>query len=683
MQPYFPDVTVVSYDTENHGWAQLHVGIGQGSNFVVVNSSGAVAKTPLSYPGPTLTAVAPDTAPTRGGTAMTLTGSDFGLDPSVTFTCDSTFYGAVTSSATNSLVVSSPQGQGEGCDVRVEACGDVSMPSSCLSSEAFRFNFSAPRLYYHANAETSESYAATCFAREGDDAETCVAAHCTDACGLGTEGGARIELRGDNFGRDPPSVFFGNEASPSVAQPDDDNLKHEVVYAEVPPGAGTVSLRVAAGGASSNAVPFRYDAPVVESVSPNAPVSGTASSTWVGGGESIEIYGSNFGASAAAAGDVRVYVGGLNCTALPSGIILAFQEDGTKTHSERDDAERGARRPRGRARAGTSETDIWQYNNGNPFLRCFAPLLPVGPASLEVSVAGRNGSYPASAELIAATCPDGYYGQRAGEAFTDETGACEELCGATCANASTTTRGCAEITPRAEYCLPCPAGSTCDTHAYGYVVEPYALEGYYRLDLRDDNEISCGEYREHRPEFCYAFEPCSPSEACTGDNRCERGYTHTMCARCCSYDEGKVDGQKNPECWGNDGEQLLFHRAYGRCVPCPKNLWLLVGIVASLAVVGGAGGWFLKKKKVNLSIVSIGVDYFQILSIFASTNVAWPPSLQHVYHAFSLFSFNLLNIFPPECSVSVAYETQWVGVMYTPRPGGDLRAFSQRGHGRF
>ena len=114
-------------------------------------------------------------------------------------------------------------------------------------------------------------------------------------------------------------------------------------------------------------------------------------------------------------------------------------------------------------------------------------------------------------------------------------------------------------------------------------------------------------------------------------------------------------------------DQLHRPSASASC-STPNTTSPMPRITASVcsALCFAAFAYQLHKKNVSIAIVSIGVDYFQILSIFASTNVAWPSTLQRVYAALSLFSFNLLNIFPPECSVAVEYETQWFGVMPWP-----------------
>ena len=66
-------------------------------------------------------------------------------------------------------------------------------------------------------------------------------------------------------------------------------------------------------------------------------------------------------------------------------------------------------------------------------------------------------------------------------------------------------------------------GSTCADHTSLYPVEPIADPGYWRLTLNgDEPECTDLEYRTHRAK-CWSFAPCSPSDACEGDNVCKKG----------------------------------------------------------------------------------------------------------------------------------------------------------------
>jgi hypothetical protein len=198
-----------------------------------------------------------------------------------------------------------------------------------------------------------------------------------------------------------------------------------------------------------------------------------------------------------------------------------------------------------------------------------------------------------------------------------------------------------------------------------------AIQGYWRSALKSGNENSdgiftCPHKRSHRA-YCWDFSPCLPGEACEGDNVCKKGYTEDKCAHCCDWNFAKLeDGSKNPNCFDDvTGEQFLYHRIYGKCEECPDNIgWILFGTFLAL-IFFGLVGRRLQRKKVDLAIFSIGVDYFQVLAIFASTEVEWPNSVQMIFRYMSLFNFSI-NITPPECVFEVSYRTKWFWIQWFP-----------------
>ena len=123
------------------------------------------------------------------------------------------------------------------------------------------------------------------------------------------------------------------------------------------------------------------------------------------------------------------------------------------------------------------------------------------------------------------------------------------------------------------------------------------------------------------------------------------------------YDDNGKRDSKNEDCWKEDSNgdmtiELVYFRQYGQCQKCPDNiLYLLAAFVAAFAVAAFIG-WQLHKKKVDLGIVSIGIDYFQVLAIFANTEITWPWSIQIAFNWLSIFNFSL-NLTPPECAFEV------------------------------
>lgn len=113
--------------------------------------------------------------------------------------------------------------------------------------------------------------------------------------------------------------------------------------------------------------------------------------------------------------------------------------------------------------------------------------------------------------------------------------------------------------------------------------------------------------------------PCEPKSSCTGDNTCLEGYAGIRCGEC-------ADG---------------YYRLSGRCTECPDNPWLIVVGMLVTAVTLATSGYYLNRKHVNLSFMSIGIDYVQILAMFAQSHVGWPASVRWIFNILSVFNFNL------------------------------------------
>jgi hypothetical protein len=115
----------------------------------------------------------------------------------------------------------------------------------------------------------------------------------------------------------------------------------------------------------------------------------------------------------------------------------------------------------------------------------------------------------------------------------------------------------------------------------------------------------------------------------------------------------------------DDGTQLLYHRLYGKCEKCPDNVIYLLIAAGVAIIIAGVVGYRMHQKKVDLGIFSIGVDYFQVLAIFASTEVEWPQSVTTVFQYMSLFNFSI-NLTPPECAFEVSYRVKWMVIEWFP-----------------
>ena len=150
---------------------------------------------------------------------------------------------------------------------------------------------------------------------------------------------------------------------------------------------------------------------------------------------------------------------------------------------------------------------------------------------------------------------------------------------------------------------------------------------------------------------------------CLAENTCAEGYTGLRCATCCDVSHQKLEGgADNPECVHLSD---YYYRHGGECEPCPGDTTLTWALMATAALCFAAFAYQLHKKNVSIAIVSIGVDYFQVLSIFADTKADWPASIELVYDYMSFFSFNL-NVAKPECTISLTYDEKWFFVETVP-----------------
>jgi hypothetical protein len=221
-----------------------------------------------------------------------------------------------------------------------------------------------------------------------------------------------------------------------------------------------------------------------------------------------------------------------------------------------------------------------------------------------------------------------------------------------------------------ETCLPCMTGAVCAGFDESRIVPgtqseidggshtyPRPIAGWYNLNSSDAYTTALGftdgmgsicpdSFRVPGRDVCVA--PCEPVEACLADNYCASGYTSKPPMwRCSSCDKG-------------------FYKRGTECVRCPDSPYALVIGFTLLVVFGGALAYWLNKRNVNLAFISIGVDFFQVISILLLSKIGWPESVKQLLHILSAFNLNL-DIVAPECLVpDVSFRTRWAFVMLLP-----------------
>ena len=82
-----------------------------------------------------------------------------------------------------------------------------------------------------------------------------------------------------------------------------------------------------------------------------------------------------------------------------------------------------------------------------------------------------------------------------------------------------------------------------------------------------------------------------------------------------------------------------YYRLNDECQECPDNPGLLIALMACGIIAFCVIGWWLQDKKVNVAFLSIGVDYFQVLAIFARIKVRWPLWVKQILQVLSIFNF--------------------------------------------
>ncbi|KAA0146769.1 hypothetical protein FNF29_07834 [Cafeteria roenbergensis] len=256
---------------------------------------------------------------------------------------------------------------------------------------------------------------------------------------------------------------------------------------------------------------------------------------------------------------------------------------------------------------------------GRPYLTCAVPWDTAGAKNVTAAVALQNAApWMAEDRLFATACSPGAYG-------TD-----------------------------GEFCLQCPAGASCA----GDSADPVALPGWFDVrpgilanDTDKEDDLLCPMERRDptvRPH-CFRPMPCEPKEACIGASLCATGYSGVRCSQC---------------------ESGRYYRINGLCERCPDNPWLIVALFVVAALAACIAGYVLNQKSVNVGLLAVGVDYFQVLAIFARTRVRWPDFVKQIFVLLSAFNLNL-ELAAPECALpEFTYSLKWFMTMLLPLAAG-------------
>jgi len=620
----------------NHTFLTCTVPPGQGMGHMV---NVLVAEQELSdlpqwrYHAPSVSSISPEEGPTPGLPA-TVQGRYFGTRKPQVFVGGVEAH--VVSASQRELQVVVPPSQGSAQAVSVVQAGQAS-----LASDGVLFS-------YHSPTVTSLSPGVG-----------------------GTAGGDVVEVVGTNFGTAPevlllppedstPSAYNGEVLS-NTSYVKVLNTEHTRLQFVVRPGQGArrrVVVRASDQQSPSSAnVLFSYAAPNITSITPGN------SST--GGGAWVKLRGSNFGVGGRSVRFLLATIDHGTDAQLPQvqqqgwcGPITRLNDLGG-SHTEVD-----CTVPPGIGR----DVDVVMYVEGQvsnpikfsynpPELRFVAPNVPdANGEALELF--GRNfGGVESEANVTISgvPCLDAQW-VPATTSRPDPTIQCRmqrvtagmKAIELTVALQSVSINASEVLSPECkpgdygrdgELCLECPRGGQCN----GSGADPYALEGWFDIPGLEH----CPPERQARRdagEACVNIVPCEPKEACLQNNTCNRGYEGVRCAKCTRG----------------------YYRLGGVCEKCPDQPWLLIVGFVVAAVMLCVAGYILNKKQVHLAFLSIGVDYFQVLAMFARSKVRWPAALLSLFRWMSAFNFNL-ELTAPECSIpDLSYETKWYFTMGLP-----------------
>merc|ERR1711871_644296 len=106
---------------------------------------------------------------------------------------------------------------------------------------------------------------------------------------------------------------------------------------------------------------------------------------------------------------------------------------------------------------------------------------------------------------------------------------------------------------------------------------------------------------------------------------------------------------------------------------CHKDRWhrevcpfLMVGMVGAGILMAASVSFIIAKLKINVGVLSIGIDYFQVLGMFSSQKIPWPRVMVILFDYLSAFSFNL-DLAAPECAGGgVPVHVKWFMTQFIP-----------------
>jgi hypothetical protein len=226
----------------------------------------------------------------------------------------------------------------------------------------------------------------------------------------------------------------------------------------------------------------------------------------------------------------------------------------------------------------------------------------------------------------------------------------------------------------------CLGNNTCQT-GYEYTLNQCELWESKKLDGKANSGQGIGSYQCTHDWQCRTRSYRDPSPADQrpdgGDCRFNKPEDCAICVNTTNSTTGEVRGF----CSCKPAERCSLCTIYeyyqfnGECAPCPESPELIF-ILFGLGVIGAiVMGKVLSNARFNLAFISIGVDYFQVLALFAYAKIRWPQEIKQLMMYFSIFNLNA-DLTAPECLMpNLEYEHKWYAYMAMPVVSTLLLAF--------
>ena len=125
-------------------------------------------------------------------------------------------------------------------------------------------------------------------------------------------------------------------------------------------------------------------------------------------------------------------------------------------------------------------------------------------------------------------------------------------------------------------------------------------------------------------------------------SQCSHAYTGDDCSKC------------------NEG----FYRPNGNspvCKQCPDRAWVLVVLLLLFLMILAAIGLYLRKQQITINLLglTIAIDFFQSLVMFAGFSFKWPPELLALLELGSLLTFDV-QVTAVDCAIKLSYKQKWL-----------------------